>query len=114
MPFTSLTTAQIAQQLEGEIVGDGSVPLTGLAPADRARPGELTFAENAGYFAAAEKSQASAVLVAGPFESSSKALIRVADVRVALARVLPLFLQPEELPRGIHASAVIADTARID
>lgn len=114
MSSTSLTTAQIAQQLEGEIIGDGSVPLTGLAPADRARPGELTFAENAVYFAAAEKSQASAVLVAGSFESSSKALIRVADVRVALARVLPLFFQPEELPRGIHPSAVIADTARID
>jgi UDP-3-O-[3-hydroxymyristoyl] glucosamine N-acyltransferase len=114
MSFTSLTSAQIAQQLDGEIVGDGSLSLTGLAPADRARPGELTFAENEAYFAAAEKSQASAVLVAGPFESSSKALIRVADVRLALARVLPLFFQPEELPRGIHPSAVIADTARID
>ena len=99
MPSTSLTIAQIAQQLQGEIVGDGSVLLTGLAPADRARPGELTFAENATYFAAAEKSQASAVLVAGRYESSSKALIRVADVRVALARVLPLFFQPEELDR---------------
>jgi UDP-3-O-[3-hydroxymyristoyl] glucosamine N-acyltransferase len=114
MASTSFTTAQIAQQLQGEIVGDGSVPLTGLAPADRARPGELTFAENAAYFAVAEKSQASAVLVAGPFESSSKALIRVADVRVALARVLPLFFQPEELPQGIHPSAVIAESARID
>jgi UDP-3-O-[3-hydroxymyristoyl] glucosamine N-acyltransferase len=114
MPFTSLTIAQIAQQLQGEIVGDGSVLLTGLAPADRARPGELTFAENATYFAAAEKSQASAVLVAGRYESSSKALIRVADVRVALARVLPLFFQPEELPQGIHPSAIIADSAQID
>jgi UDP-3-O-[3-hydroxymyristoyl] glucosamine N-acyltransferase len=109
-----LTIAQIAQQLQGEIVGDGSVLLTGLAPADRARPGELTFAENATYFAAAEKSQASAVLVAGRYESSSKALIRVADVRVALARVLPLFFQPEELPQGIHPSAIIADSAQID
>jgi len=114
MPSTSLTIAQIAQQLQGEIVGDGSVLLTGLAPADRARPGELTFAENATYFAAAEKSQASAVLVAGRYESSSKALIRVADVRVALARVLPLFFQPEELPQGIHPSAIIADSAQID
>lgn len=114
MSLVSFTTAQIAQQLQGEIVGDGSVVLTGLAPADRARPCELTFAENAAYFAAAEKSRASAVLVAGPFESSSKVLIRVGDVRIALARVLPLFFQPEELPRGIHPSAVIAESARID
>jgi UDP-3-O-[3-hydroxymyristoyl] glucosamine N-acyltransferase len=33
---------------------------------------------------------------------------------VALARVLPLFFQPEEVPHGIHPSAVIATTARID
>src|SRR5438477_12840856 len=105
MSLASFTAAQIAEQLQGQIVGDGSVLLTGLAPADRARPGELTFAENAAYFAVAEKSQASAVLVAGTFKSSSKALIRVADVRVALARVLPLFFQAEELPQGIHPSA---------
>ena len=95
-------------------MGNGSVLLTGLAPADGARPGDLTFAENADYLVTAEKSQASAVLVSGDCESSSKVLIRVANVRVALARVLPLFFQREELPRGIHPSAVISETARID
>jgi len=110
----SFTAAQIAEKLQGELLGDGSVQLTGLAPADRARPGELTFAENASYFAAAEQSQAAAILVAGPFVSSSKVLIRVANARVALARVLPLFFPPEEHPQGIHPSAVIADSVRID
>lgn len=110
----SFTVAQIAQLLQGQIIGDGSVRITGLAPADRARAGELTFAENASYFAAAEKSEAAAVLIAEPFVSSSKVLIRVANARVALARILPLFFPPEEHPRGIHPSAVISDSARID
>jgi UDP-3-O-[3-hydroxymyristoyl] glucosamine N-acyltransferase len=110
----SFTAAQIAETLQGEFVGDGSVQLTGLASADRARAGELTFAENAAYFAAAEQSQAAAILVAGPFVSSSKVLIRVANARVALARVLPVFFPPEKHPCGIHPSAVIADSARID
>ena len=110
----SFTAAQITEKLQGEIVGDGSIQLTGLASADRARVGELTFAENASYFAAAEQSQAAAILVAGPFVSSSKVLIRVPNARVALARVLPVFFPPEEQPRGIHPSAVIADSARID
>lgn len=110
----SFTAAQIAQQVQGEIAGDGSVQLTGLAPADCARAGELTFAENAAYFAVAEQSQAAAILVAGPFVSSSKVLIRVASARVALARVLPVFFPPEGHPSGIHPSAVIADSARID
>jgi UDP-3-O-[3-hydroxymyristoyl] glucosamine N-acyltransferase len=110
----SFTAAQIAEKLNGEIVGDGSVQLTGLAPAERARAGELTFAENASYFAAAEQSQAAAILVAGSFVSSSKVLIRVPNARIALARVLPIFFPPEEHPHGIHPSSVISDSARID
>jgi UDP-3-O-[3-hydroxymyristoyl] glucosamine N-acyltransferase len=110
----SFTAFQIAETLQGEIAGDGSVQLTGLAPADRARAGELTFAENASYFAAAEQSQAAAILVAGPFVSATKVLIRVPNARVALARVLPIFFPPEEHPSGIHPSAVIASSARVD
>jgi len=108
------TTAQLAEELQGELVGDGSIELTGLAPAEHARAGELTFAENANYFAAAEQSRAAAILVAGPFVSASKVLIRVANPRVAMARVLPLFFPPEEHPQGIHPSAVIAESAQID
>ena len=36
-----------------KVLGDGSVELTGLAPADRAKSGDLTFAEKETYFAAA-------------------------------------------------------------
>jgi UDP-3-O-[3-hydroxymyristoyl] glucosamine N-acyltransferase len=110
----SFTAAQIAEKLKGQLFGDGSVQLTGLAPADRARAGELTFAENASYFAAAEQSQAAAILVAEPFVSSSKVIIRVPNARVALARVLPLFFPPEAWPHGIHPSAVIAESAQVD
>ncbi len=110
----SFTAAQIAEKLKGEVIGDGSIQITGLAPAEYARAGQLTFAENATYFAAAEQSQAAAILVSGPFVSANKVLIRVANPRVALARVLPLFFPPEEHPRGIHPSAVVADSAQVD
>ena len=88
MPFTA---AEIARQLGGEIVGDGSVALTGFAAADLAKPGDLTFAENETYFARAEQSAASAILVPKEFAHGSKTLICVANPRVAFARVLPLF-----------------------
>lgn len=111
MPFTA---SEIAAKLQGELVGNGSVQFTGLAPADQARPGELTFAENAAYFAAAERSQAAGILVGGPFVSASKVLIRVRNPRVALARILPLFFPVEGHPSGVHPSAVIADGVQID
>ena len=51
MPFT---TAEIAKLLAGEVLGDVNATLTGFATADAAKPGDLTFAENEEFFAAAE------------------------------------------------------------
>ncbi|HUD48695.1 MAG TPA: UDP-3-O-(3-hydroxymyristoyl)glucosamine N-acyltransferase [Candidatus Baltobacteraceae bacterium] len=109
-----LTASQIAEQLHGEVLGDGSVLLTGFAPADCARPGDLTFAEKPAYFAAAEESQATAILVTGEVASSRKVLIRVPNPRVAVARLLPLFYPPDPDVPGIHPSATIAPSAQID
>ncbi len=109
----SFTTAQIAEQLKGEVMGDDSVELIGLASAENADEGELTFAEKASYFEAAEKSRASAVLVSGDFTSRSKVLIRVPDVRMAVARVLPLFFPPEPVNSGVHSSAVVDSSADV-
>jgi UDP-3-O-[3-hydroxymyristoyl] glucosamine N-acyltransferase len=108
------TATQIAEQLKGEVIGDGAVPLTGFAAADRARPGDLTFAEKDTYFAAAEASAASAILVSGPFTSATKVIIRVPNARVAAARVLPLFFPPDQHSPGIHPSASIASSAKVD
>lgn len=110
----SFTAAEIARQLKGEVLGDGSTVLTGFAPADRAHPGDLTFAENETYFHRAEASAASAILVAGDFTSTTKVLIRVTNARVAFARVLPLFFPEPVFAPGIHPSAVIAASAKID
>ena len=110
----SFTAAQIADQLHGEVIGDGSVRLTGFAPADHAKTGDLTFAEKPAYFAAVEQSAATAVLVSDAFESSKKVLIRVPNARVAMARVLPLFYPAEGRAPGIHSSAVIDPSAHID
>ncbi len=109
-----LTASQIAEQLQGKVHGDGSVELTGLAPADCAKPGDLTFAEKETYFQAAEESQATAILVAGEFASSKKVLIRVPNARVAVARLLPVFFPPDQHAPGVHPSATIAPSAQID
>jgi UDP-3-O-[3-hydroxymyristoyl] glucosamine N-acyltransferase len=111
MPFTA---TQIAEQLRGEIVGDGSILLSGFAPADCARTGDLTFAENEDYFERAQRGAASAILVPAAFGPSSKTLIRVANARVAFARVLPLFFPPVRPPAGIHPTAVVPASAQVD
>src|SRR6266498_687337 len=89
--FMPLTAAEIAKQIDGEVLGDRSVELSGFAPADKARAGDLTFAENRTYFNRAEQSAAAAIMVDGEFTSTKKTLIRVPNARVAFAKVLPLF-----------------------
>jgi UDP-3-O-[3-hydroxymyristoyl] glucosamine N-acyltransferase len=111
MPFT---VTQIAEKIRGEVFGNGEMPVTGFAAAENARPGDLTFADKKEYFAAAEASLATVILVSGPFTSVSKVVIRVPNARVAVARLLPVFFPPDESPLGIHPSASISPSAQID
>lgn len=108
------TVAEIARFLGGQVVGDASVQLTGFAATATAQPGDLTFAENETFFSQADRSAASAILAAGEFASASKPVIRVANARIAFAKVLPLFF-PEPVPApGFHATTIVARTAQVD
>ena len=110
----TLTTAEIAKLLAGEVLGDANAPLTGFANADAAQPGDLTFAENAEYFAAAEASAATAIIAGKDAASTRKIVIRVANPRVAFAKALAIFFPEPKFAPGIHPSAAIAATAQID
>ena len=110
----NLTVAELAQQLAGEITGDASAALTGFAQIDKARAGDLTFAENAEYFAAAENSAATAIICGKDFSSDKKILIRVANPRVAFAKALAIFFPEPKFAPGVHPSAAVAQSAQID
>ena len=110
----TLTAASAALLVQGEVIGDPNVALTGMSPAAGAKKGDLTFAEKEGYFKAASLSQAAAILIAGPFVSPDKTLIRVKDVRVAAARLLPLFYPPRKYSAGVHPLSSIAGSAQVD
>ena len=110
MAYTAL---QIAELIGGIVIGDASVALTGFAPAGSAKSGDLTFAENDLYFARAEQSAASAVLVDSQFQSSRKSLIQVQNARIGFARAMALFFPEVKYAPGVHSSAVISPTAQV-
>ncbi|HZV36588.1 MAG TPA: UDP-3-O-(3-hydroxymyristoyl)glucosamine N-acyltransferase [Verrucomicrobiae bacterium] len=110
----SFTAAEIAAQLQGQVRGDGSVALSSFASADRAKAGDLTFAENETYFHRAEGSAASAILIDGDFTSDKKTLIKVPNARIAFARVLAIFFPEPAFPAGIHSTAIVAKSAQVD
>ncbi len=103
----------IADHVEGKLKGDPESEIIGIAPADAAQQGFLTFAENEKYLEKALNSQATALLVPNLEISTAKSCIHVDNVRVAFAKVLSL-LYPENKPAsGAHPSAVLDDTATI-
>jgi UDP-3-O-[3-hydroxymyristoyl] glucosamine N-acyltransferase len=108
------TAAEIARHLGGEVRGDDSIIIQHFAQADSAQPGDLTFAENADFFARADQSAASAIIVDGTFTSARKVLIQVPNARIAFAKVLALFFPELPTPAGIHPTAILAGSARID
>ncbi len=110
----SFTVSEIASHVGGRVSGQGTTQILGFAPASSAMAGDLTFADSADFFAAAEKSDATAILVSGDFHSETKILIHVAQARVAVARLLPLFFPPDLLPPGIDQSARVDPSAQID
>ena len=108
------TVSEIAKHLQGEVVGDGNATLNSFAPADRAQPGNLTFAENEEFFARAEDSAATAIIADQRFNSTKKILIRVPNARIAFAKALALFFPEPVKPAGIHPLSVVAPSAQVD
>jgi len=108
------TAAELAKQISGEIIGDGCVKITGVAPALFAKAGDLTFAENEKFFDAAQQSAASAILVDGDFAANGKVLIKVRNARIAFAKVVPLFFPEQSFAPGIHPTAIVDPSAHID
>lgn len=109
----TLSVQQIADHVGGTLLGDPNVEIVGIAPADAAKEGFLTFAENERYLAAALNSMASAILIPKGEVNTDKTVIQIDNVRVGFAKVLTL-LYPDNSPSpGIHPTAVIAPSAHI-
>lgn len=114
MPYT---TQAIAEMVGGQLIGPGELTINALAEIDLAKVGELTFVGTKQYAHKWAGSNASAALVGRDIElepGQGKALIRVDNADLAMALVLEAYAPPVPVPpKGIHPSALIAETASI-
>ena len=109
-----LTARKIAELLGGRLEGDGSVRLEGIAPLDEACPAELTFAEDEKRAKRLPQSKAAAAIVAKVPESAAIPLIRVENVKAAVAKLLGEVGPAEDLPPvGVDGSAVVSPDAEV-
>jgi len=107
--------AELAEQLGCRLEGDRAIDITGVAGLDAAGPGQLTFLANPKYRAATRTTRASAILLAeGETKPAQAAALWSGNPYLDFARALEFFYHPQQYAPGIHPTAVIAATAKIE
>ena len=110
-----LTLAALHAQLGGELIGDGSVELSGVAALEHAGPGQLSFVVNPKYVATAQVSAAAALIVPQALaDRFGQPRLAVANPHATFARAITCFHPPATFVPGIAAGAQIAAGAEID
>jgi UDP-3-O-[3-hydroxymyristoyl] glucosamine N-acyltransferase len=110
---------ELAQRLECRLEGESAAEIHGVAGIETAGPGEVTFLANRRYAPNLKTTRATAVFVEDGVEVEREAgkpalaKLRTANPYLAFAKAIELFYDAPKYAPGIHATAVIAKSARI-
>ena len=110
------TAQQIADILDGDIVGNPDVEVNKLSKIEEGREGSLTFLSNPKYTSYIYKTQASICIVNKSFEKTqdiSTTLIKVEDSYDAFSKLLEVYNQIKLDKKGIETPSSISDTAKL-
>lgn len=108
------TVNEIARLVNGAVVGDGEIRVTGVNGIREAQAGDLTFLGHARYLPYLETTRASAILVPQGCTNHGRVLIQVENPYAAFAQVLEDY--ENEIvcrPTGIHPTAVLGHNVRL-
>lgn len=102
------TLREIADFIQGEVVGNENIVITGVAGIKEAQEGDITFLANPKYFPLIDKTRASAIITSKEVESTPKPIIRTENPSLAFAKIISL-IAPNEVtyPKGIHPTVIL-------
>jgi UDP-3-O-[3-hydroxymyristoyl] glucosamine N-acyltransferase len=110
---------EIAEKLGCLLEGDGNLEITGVAGIDHATAGQMTFLANRKYSPLLKTTAASAVFIEdGVVVERAAGLaplvtLRTSNPYLAFAQAIELFYEQPKYEPGIHATAVVAKSAKI-
>ena len=107
------TLAELAALVNGTVIGDASIVISGIASLTDARSGDITFFTNPRYRRLLSSTQASAVIAAERISDTDLPLIIAPDPYRAYAIIARLCFEKPFCPLGISPQAVIAESAVI-
>ncbi|MGM0470898.1 MAG: UDP-3-O-(3-hydroxymyristoyl)glucosamine N-acyltransferase [Bacillota bacterium] len=103
---------KLAKLVNGEIIGDRELEISGVGGVENVQHGEITFADNETYLQKAEETAATAVIVDQEF-ASEKTLLKTTNPRLAFAQIADEFAPNLFETKQIHPTAVIADDVKL-
>ena len=115
------TLAELAERIGAELVGDGSLRVTGPASLADAGPDEVSFLAQPRYRSLLAETRAAGVVVGRDVaqdvtrEREDPTFLVHDDPNAAFTRVIQAFVPDDEPPRpGVHPSAVVEPGAEVD
>ncbi|WP_131795534.1 UDP-3-O-(3-hydroxymyristoyl)glucosamine N-acyltransferase [Fluoribacter gormanii] len=109
----SYSLRDIANKIQGVVIGDDSIKISLLSPIDEIIPGSLVFADSNENVKLAEASQAAAILVNEQITVSQKPLIQAKHPFKAFITLMHHFNPPQKIIPGIHPTAVIGEGVQL-
>lgn len=113
MAQNTKSLAELAALVEGELLGDPELEISGFHDVAGASAGEITFVTQAKYADQLEQTRAAAVIVPLNMEAVSLPAIRVKNPNLAAAVIHHVFYRRPAPPPGIAAMAVVGADCRI-
>ena len=111
---TSFTLAELAKRANGQVRGDATLRVDGVAALAEAGPHEITWVADDRHAGRLETSRAGAAVVATGFGPTPMPVILTDDPNLAVIEILTAFAPPVgHPPPGVHESAVVSPTARL-
>ena len=107
------TLGELARIAGGELEGDGSAVIRGVAAIKEAGPGEITFLANPKYLKELKGTNASAVIAAPGIDVGGRPAIRAGNPYFAFTKVLKAFHPAKEHPGRVMDGAHVRPEAKL-
>jgi len=102
------TLKEIAKLIDGKVVGDGDILITGISGIKEAAKGDITFLANPKYSSLMDKTRAAAIITSAEAQKTAKPVILTENPSLAFAKIISMFM-PDDIghPQGIDYTVVM-------
>src|ERR1700732_4095401 len=110
----AITARELAEFIGAKLLGDDSVVVSSIAAPENAGPQDLIYLDSLRYEGRAQDAAAKCVLAPFGLSLKDKTILEVENPKLAFAKASVRLLPNYAPPAGVHPSAIVASSTRIN